>query len=109
MRKTLKNTMNSSFPLGVKQSTNQEKPRRIMKDFRFLGGRWAYGLLKWSEKVETFFLLTKKKSGISKKKSSKTSPKIKKSVNTPEVGYKLFGIETIKPQVHSRRRYIFDR
>jgi hypothetical protein len=68
VRKTLKNTMNSSFPLGVKQSTNQEKPRRIMKDFRFLGGRWAYGLLKWSEKVETFFLLTKKKSGISKKK-----------------------------------------
>jgi len=63
--------MNSSFPLGVKQSTNQEKPRRIMKDFRFLGGRWAYGLLKWSEKVETFFLLTKKKSGISKKKNQK--------------------------------------
>jgi len=71
----------NGFKLSAKQNnhTNQEKPRGIMKDFRFLGGRWAYGLLKRSEKVETFFLLTKKKSGISKKKNQ-TFSKIKKLV-----------------------------
>ena len=56
----VQNTMNSTLSGGRTNHTNQEKTKIVMKDFKFFGGRWSYGILKRNEKIETFFLLTKK-------------------------------------------------